>query len=78
LPIRGLDVGRRGAALNHAVGVLLPHGVAGERAGLAGRRAEQRPVSVGGDASGSDVCVEILFQIVVTGNLVLLASLGEK
>jgi hypothetical protein len=39
-----------GAALNHPVGVLLPHGVAGKRAGLAGRRPEQRPVPVGGDA----------------------------
>jgi hypothetical protein len=34
------DAGRSGAALDHAVGVLLPHGVVGERAGLAGRRAE--------------------------------------
>ena len=36
----GFDPGRSGAALDHAVGVLLPHGVVGERAGLAGRRAE--------------------------------------
>ena len=34
----GLDAGVSRAALNHAVGVLLPHGVARKFAGLAGRR----------------------------------------
>ena len=36
----GLDAGVGRAALNHPVGVLLPHGVSGERARLAGRSAE--------------------------------------
>jgi hypothetical protein len=46
----GLDAGGLGAPLYHAVGVLLPHGVAGQCAGLAGRRAEQGAVRVAGDA----------------------------
>ena len=74
LPIRGLDAGGLGAPLDHPVGVLLPHGVAGERAGLAGGRPEQRPVRISGDAGGGDVFIEVLFQIVVTRNLVLLAA----
>ena len=36
----GLDAGAARPPLDHAVGVLLPHGLAGERAGLAGRRLE--------------------------------------
>jgi hypothetical protein len=47
------------------IGVLLPHGIAGKLAGLAGRRAEQRPIGVGGEAGGADVLVEILFKIVM-------------
>src|SRR5215472_6012337 len=36
----GLDTGVGRAPLNHPVGVLLPHRIAREFAGLAGRRAE--------------------------------------
>jgi hypothetical protein len=39
-PIRVLMAGDGRAALDHAVGVLLPHRIAGECAGLPGRRAE--------------------------------------
>lgn len=49
-----LDAGVPGAALNHPIGVLLPHGVFGERAGLASRYAESRSVVVAGDAGGRD------------------------
>ena len=70
----GFYAGVRVAPLNHPVSVLLPQGVARKRAGLAGRRAEQRPVRVAGDAGGGDLFVEVLFQIVVTKNLVLLAA----
>ena len=35
-----LEADRGRAPLDHAIGVLLPHGVAGELAGLAGRRLE--------------------------------------
>ncbi len=51
----GLDAGRSGTPLNHSVGVLLPHGVAGENGGLAGRCPEQRRARVSGDISGRDV-----------------------
>jgi hypothetical protein len=56
-----LDAGVRGAALNHRVGVLLPHGVAGKRTGFAGRRAKQRSLLVCPDASDGDVLVEVEF-----------------
>jgi hypothetical protein len=64
-----LNAGGLGASLDHPVGVLLPHGVAGERAGFAGGRPKQRPVEIGGD-----LFVQVVFQIVVTRNLVLLAA----
>jgi hypothetical protein len=67
-----LDAGDLGAPLNHSVGVLLLHSAAGKRAGLTGRRPEQRPVRTSGNASGRDVFMEVLFQIVVAGHLVLL------
>ena len=40
VPDPGLDVSAARPPLDHAVGVLLPHGAAGERVGLAGRRLE--------------------------------------
>jgi len=40
VPDPALDAGVARAPLDHAIGVLLPHGLAGERAGLAGRRLE--------------------------------------
>jgi len=44
------DAGGLRATLDHSIGVLLPHGLAGERAGLAGRRLEQRRVRFSRDA----------------------------
>src|SRR5271170_1301869 len=70
----GLDAGGPGAPLDHPVGVLLPHGVAGERAALVGRRLEQWRIRIAGYAGVGDVFIEVLFEIVVTGNLVLLAA----
>jgi hypothetical protein len=70
----GLDAGVGRAALNHAIGILLPHGVAGELAGLAGGGAEERPVRIPGDAGGGDIFVEVLIQIVMAGDLVLLTA----
>jgi hypothetical protein len=70
----GLDAGGGSAALNHPVGVLLPHGVAGESAGLARGRAEQGAVRVAAYAGGGDVLVKIPLQIVMAGNLMLLAA----
>ena len=60
----GLDAGVPGAALNHAIGVLLLYGVAGKRTSLAGRRAKQRPVWVASDTGCRDVFVQVVFQIV--------------
>src|SRR5882724_5041887 len=56
--------GLRRPVLDHAVGVLLPHG-------LAGRRLKQRRVQVSPAAYGSDVVIKVLLQIVVTRNLML-------
>ena len=70
----GLEAGGPRAALDHAIGVLLPQGVLGERAGLAGRRPEQRAVRVASDPGRPDVVIEQLRQIVMAGNLVFLAA----
>jgi hypothetical protein len=70
----GLDARRLRAPLNHAVGVHVPHRVAGERPGLAGCRAEQGTFRVGRDVGGGDVFIEVLFEIVVAGHLVLHAA----
>ena len=51
----GPDAGCLGAALNHAVGVLLPQGSGGEPAGAAGGGSEERPVEGPGDAGGGEV-----------------------
>ena len=63
------------AALNHAVGVLLPQGIGGELPGAAGRRPEKRPVEVLGNASGGEVGVEVQLQVVMTGDGMFLATL---
>ena len=70
----GLDAGAARPPLDHAVGVLLPQGLAGERARLAHRRLEQRRARISRDAGGGDVFVEVLLQTVVTRNLMLLAA----
>ena len=70
----GFDAGAARPPLDHAVGVLLPQGLAGEHARLAHRRLEQRRVRISRDAGGGDVFVEVLLQTVVTGNLMLLAA----
>ena len=49
VPDPRLDASAARPPLNHAVGVLLSHGVTGQLAGLVGRRAEYRPVPVSGD-----------------------------
>ncbi len=74
VPDPGLEACGGRAALDHAIGVLLPQGVSGERAGLAGRRPEQRAIRVAGDPGRPDVVIEQLRQIVVTGNLVFFAA----
>lgn len=74
VPDPGLDAGATRASLDHAVGVLLPHRLAGELAGLSGRRLEQRRVRFSRNAGG-DVFVEVLLQIVVTRDLVFLATI---
>ena len=74
VPDPGLDAGAARPPLDHPVGVLLPHGLAGERSGLACRRLEQRRVRVSGDTCGGDVFVKVLLQIVVTRNFMLLAT----
>jgi hypothetical protein len=71
---RSPQAGRARPPLDHAVGVLLPHGLVGERACLAGRRLEQGRVRFSRDAGGGDVFIEVLLQTVVTRDLVLLAS----
>ena len=55
----GLDAGGGGAALDHPVGILLPHRL--RVAGLAPGGAEQRAVRLAGDAGGGDVLVEVAF-----------------
>jgi len=62
VPAPGLGAGVVRPPLDHAIGVVLPHGLAGERAGLAGRRLE-----FSGDAGDGDVVIKVLLQTVVTG-----------
>ncbi len=69
-----LDAGAAHPPLDHPIGVLLPHFLARELAGLAGRRQEQRRVGISHDAGGGDVFIEVLLQIVVTRNFMLLAT----
>src|ERR1017187_1385693 len=69
----GLDTGDTGAALNHPVGVLLPHRLL--LTGLAARRSKQRPVRIARDPGRRDVLVEVFLKVVMTGDLMLLAVL---
>ena len=69
----GAETGHQHLALDHPVGVLLIHPPG--QAGLAAGRAEQKAVRVVGDAGGGDILVEIFFQRVMAGHLVLLAAL---
>lgn len=54
-----LDAGVGRPALDHPVGVLLPHRLL--LAGLAAGRAKQRAVRVSGDTRRRDVFIEVLF-----------------
>jgi hypothetical protein len=75
VPDPHLNVSAARPPLDHAVGVLLPHGLAGERAGLADPRPEQRRVRISRDAAGGgDVFIEVPLQIVVTRNLMILTT----
>jgi hypothetical protein len=56
------DLGR--PAPDHAVGVDPVHRVDGQRVGFAGRRAEEGPLGVAGDAGSGDVFVEEHLQLV--------------
>jgi hypothetical protein len=67
------DLGR--PAPDHAVGVDPVHRVDGQRVGFAGRRAEEGPLGVAGDAGSGDVFVEEHFQLVMHRHLVLFAAL---
>jgi len=60
-------------ALDHAIGVLLRHAVRG--ASRPPRGAEERPVPVPGDAGCPDVFIQVAFQLVMAGCLMLLATL---
>jgi hypothetical protein len=68
-----LDAGRRRAALNHPIDVLLR--VRSSLAGLAAGRAKQRAIRIAADAGGCDIVVEDPFQAVMAGHLVFLAAL---
>ena len=70
----GFDAGRFRPPADDAVGILLEKGIGGQLAGLAAGRAEEIAVDVIGNASSLDVVLEILIQIMVTGNVVLLAA----
>ena len=54
------DVGGGRAALDDAVGVLLPERFAAENVGVSSRRLEERLIWIAGDAGGGDICVEQL------------------
>jgi len=69
----GLDTGGGRTSLDHAVSVLLPHGIAGKLTTLASRGAEHGPLQVIRDSGGCDVLVEVLFEIVVARHLVDIA-----
>ena len=60
------------------MGVLLGEGIGGQLAALAAGGPEEIAVNVIDDASGLDVVLEILIQIMVAGNVVLLAALGAE
>jgi hypothetical protein len=53
----GLDAGVGCAALNHAVGILLVHGITRERASLPDGRAEQGSIVVVGDPGGGNAFI---------------------
>ena len=71
VPDPDLDTGGGRAALNHPVGVLLPHRLAPQGAGFAPGSAKQGTVRIAGDVGGGDVFVEITYQFVMAGNLML-------
>jgi hypothetical protein len=59
------DAGRRRAALDSTINILLPDRPS--LTGLAAGRAKQRAIRIAGDAGGFDIVVEDPFQAVVTG-----------
>src|SRR5262249_11518210 len=59
--------------LDHAVGVLLRHGV--RRAGGAACGAEERPLSIVGDACSGDVLIQKSFELGNTGRFMFLTAL---
>jgi hypothetical protein len=69
-----LDAGRFRAALDDPVSVLLVKGLAREKACFSVRGAEQVAASVAGDAGGSDIVIQEVIEIVVTGDVMLLAA----
>jgi hypothetical protein len=68
------DAGRFRPPADDAVGVLLEEGIACELAGLAVGGAEEIAVDVTGDAGRFDIIVQTLIELMMTGNVVLLAA----
>ena len=70
-----LDAGGGRAALDDAVGVLLPERFPAENAGVSGSRLEEWLIRIAGvEACGGDVSVEEFFQGVVARHFMFLAS----
>jgi len=72
---QGLDAGLSGPSADHAEDVLLVHGGVVQLARASSRGAEERTVEIAGDAGSRDVLVEVAFEVVMTGDLVLLSAL---
>ena len=66
--------GGRRAPLNHAPGIDTVHPVAGKHAGAPVGRAEEGPFLVVADPGCLDIGIEIRFEIVVGGQLMVLAG----
>jgi hypothetical protein len=70
----GFDSGRGGAAADHRIGVRLRQDCAGELAGAAANRAEQRPLGIVAQARAVEIGDEVLIEVVVTRHRVPLAA----
>ena len=68
------NAGRFRAPPDDAVGVLLKEGIGGKLASLAAGGAEEIAVDVVGDVGRFDIIVQTLVEMMMTGNVVLLAA----
>src|SRR5271166_1844416 len=65
-------------ALDNAIGVLLAKGFVTQAAGFSGGRTEQIAIVIARDVGSLDVLVEQMIEIMMAGNIMLLATLLVK